>query len=420
MRRAVLLPLLAALVAGAGALPASALATSRAACAAPTPGVARCFAQVLVPSRAHPAFAAVPFALPGGYGPLQFHGAYSLPNDTPLVAGTKKTRQKQTIAIVDAYNSPTAFADLTHFDSTFGLPVFPRCTTKIKTACFQAMNQRGGTTLPASGVPSGWDVEISLDVQVAHEICQNCKIMLVEATSAGFGNIGTAEDTAIAKGATVVSNSYGSYGSGSGGASSSAAYDHPGHAIVVSAGDSGFGPSYPADLDTVVAVGGTNLQLGAGNTYGGETVWNNSAASATGSGCDNASPAPTWQAALSNWAAIGCGAFRGMNDVSADADPYTGAAVYDSAGGRGWIQVGGTSLAAPLIAGVYGLAANSSTVSYPASLPYAHPSALHDVTSGNNLPGTDGFSCAFTPQCTAGAGYDLPTGLGTPNGVSGF
>jgi subtilase family serine protease len=422
MRRVVLLPLLAAFAAGAAALPASALATSRAACAAPKPGVMRCFARVLVPSRLHPAFAAAPFALPGGYGPLQLHGAYSLPNDTPLVAGTLRTRVKQTIAIVDAHSSPTAFADLTQFDATFGLPVFPRCSKKIKAACYQVMNQTGGTKLPTSGVPSGWDLEISLDVQVAHEICQNCKILLVEATSAGFGNMSIAENTAIAQGASVVSNSYGSYGSGSSlGGSISSAYNHPKHAIVVSAGDDGFGPAYPADLNTVVAVGGTNLQLGAGNSYGGETVWNTSSTSATGSGCDDASPAPAWQTAESTWASIGCGSLRGMNDVSADADPNTGAAVYDSANGDDWIQVGGTSLAAPLIAGVYGLAANAGTVAYPASLPYAHTASLRDVTSGNDSPGAGSFACSFgSLQCTAGTGYDLPTGLGTPNGVSGF
>jgi Subtilase family len=420
MRRAVLLPLAAVLAVAVAAAPTSALGASRAACAAPQPGTVSCFARVVIPSRAHPAFAPVPLALPGGYGPAQFHGGYSLPNDTPLVAGTKRTREKQTIAIVDAYNSLTAFADLTHFDTTFGLPVFPRCTKKITAACFQAMNQRGGPTLPVSGVTSGWDVEISLDVQVAHEICQNCKILLVEATSAGFGNMEAAENTAIAKGATVVSNSYGAYGAGSSAAGAGAsAYNHPKHAIVVSAGDDGFGPAYPADLNTVVAVGGTNLQLGAGNTYGSETTWNNGPTSATGSGCDDASPARAWQTAVSTWAAIGCGSLRGMNDVSADADPTTGAAVYDTAQG-GWMQVGGTSLAAPLIAGVYGLAANSGTVDYPASLPYAHPSALHDVTSGDNLPGAGSFACSLAPQCTAGPGYDLPTGMGTPDGVSGF
>ncbi len=416
MRRVVLLPLVAALL-GAAALPTAAQAQSRPACANPAPGMMRCFAQIET-GTVQPLVAVAPFALPSGYGPAQFHGAYALPKDTPLAAGSKTTRKKQTIAIVDAYSSPTAFADLTTFDTMFGLPKFPRCTTKVTTACFQAMNQTGGTTLPTSGVPSGWDVEISLDVQASHEICENCKILLVEANSSSLSDLGTAVDTAVAKGANVVSNSYGSYttqslslGVGD--------YSHPDHAIVVSAGDSGFGPAYPADLNTVVAVGGTNLQLGAGNTYGGETVWNNGPGQdATGSGCDNASAARAWQTALSDWASTGCGSFRAMNDVSADADPNTGAAVYDSA--YGWMQVGGTSLAAPIIAGVYGLAANAGTAGYPASIPYAHTASLHDVTSGNDLPGNASLNCSAALECNAGVGYDLPTGLGTPKGIAGF
>ena len=337
-----------------------------------------------------PALAASPLVAADGYGPVQFHGAYALPKLTPLVAGSKTKRMAQTIAIVDAYRSPNQYADLTAFDSTFGLPAFPRCSATVTTACFQAMNETGGKTLPTSGVPSGWDVEISLDVQVAHEICQNCKILLVEASAPTSADLGTAVNTAVAKGADVVSNSYGSYTLQSGSVRTGRGdYAHPHHAIVVSAGDSGFGPAYPADLDTVVSVGGTHLLLGPNNTYGSESVWNNSATSATGSGCDDASAARGWQTALANWSSTGCGTFRAMNDVSADADPSSGAAVYDSSSG-GWLQVGGTSLAAPLIAGVYGLAANSSTVSYPASLPYAHTASLHDVTSGNDLPGHAG------------------------------
>ena len=412
MRPAVLLPVVAALA--AAALPSAANAHSRAACAAPAlPGMMQCFARV----EAQPALR--PFvALPIGYGPVQFHGAYALPKLTPLLAGSKTKRQAQTIAIVDAYSS-TAFADLTTFDKTFGLPTFPRCSKTVATSCFQSMNETGGTKLPASGVPSGWDVEISLDVQVAHEICQNCKILLVEAAAPTSADLGTAVNTAVAQGANVVSNSYGSSTLTSGAVGTGKGdYAHPHHAIVVSAGDSGFGPAYPADLDAVVAVGGTKLLLGPNNTYGSESVWDNGATSATGSGCDDASVARGWQTALSNWTSTGCGAFRAMNDVAADADPSTGAAVYDSA--YGWMQIGGTSLAAPLVAGVYGLAANSATVSYPASLPYAHTGSLHDLTTGNDLPGNAGLACGLPLECTAGPGYDLPTGMGTPKGIGAF
>ena len=414
MRRAVLLPVVAALA--AAALPsAAAQAQSRAACAAPaSPGMMQCFARVQVQHALRPAV-----LLPTGYGPVQFHGAYALPKLTPLAAGSKTKHKAQTIAIVDAYSSPTAYADLKTFDTTFGLPAFPRCSATVTTACFQAMNETGGASLPASGVPSGWDVEISLDVQVAHEICQNCRILLVEASAPTGTDLGTAVNTAVAKGANVVSNSYGSYTLTTSGVSAGKGdYAHPGHAIVVSAGDNGYGPAYPADLNTVVAVGGTNLQLGPNNTYGSESVWDNGATSATGSGCDDASPARSWQTALGSWASTGCGTFRAMNDVSADADPNTGAAVYDSA--YGWMQVGGTSLAAPLVAGVYGLAANSATANYPASIPYAHTSALHDVTSGNDLPGQAALSCGMPLECNAATGYDLPTGLGSPKGIAGF
>jgi subtilase family serine protease len=416
MRRAVLLAVVAALA--AAALPCAARAASRAACAAPaTPGTVQCFARVQVQPAVRP-WSAAPFALPIGYGPVQFHGAYSLPKLTPLAAGSTTKRVRQTIAIVDAYSS-TAFADLTTFDRTFGLPAFPRCSKTVTAACFQSMNETGGTTLPASGVPSGWDVEISLDVQVAHEICQNCKILLVEAKAATRADLGTAVNTAVANGANVVSNSYGSYMLTSGAVTAGRGnYAHPHHAIVVAAGDSGFGPAYPADLDTVVAVGGTRLRLGPNSTYGSESVWDSSATSATGSGCDDASAARAWQTALPGWAATGCGAFRAMNDVSADADPSSGAAVYDSA--RGWMQVGGTSLAAPLIAGVYGLAANAATVNYPASIAYAHAASLHDVTSGNDLPGAAGLPCGMPLECTAGPGWDLPTGMGTPKGIGAF
>jgi subtilase family serine protease len=417
MRRAALIALAAALA--AAALPSLARASSRAVCAAPRPGTARCYARVVTAAGLRPALAAAPNAVPPGYGPTQFHRAYALPKLTPL--GTKTARKRQTIAIVDAFDDPKVFADLTRFDATFRLPVFPRCTKKVTSACFQVMNQSGGTGLPASGVPSHWELETSLDVQVAHEICENCKILLVEARSASFADLAAAVDTAVAKGANVVSNSYGAYtyGSGSGGPTS-AAYDHRGHAIVVAAGDSGFGVSFPADLNTVVAVGGTRLQLTSGGAYAGESVWNSGPRMGTGSGCDDAAPARSWQLGLTTWSATGCGGLRAMNDVSADADPATGAAVYDSAGGYGWIEVGGTSLAAPLIAGVYGLAANSGTASYPASLAYAHAASLHDVVSGDDLPGRNNLACALAAQCTAGVGYDLPTGLGTPHGLAGF
>ncbi|MFL5797331.1 MAG: peptidase S8 [Actinomycetota bacterium] len=382
------------LVSPGPAFAANVHASARAVCPAPNAGAARCHALVVTDARGNP----LATTSPTGYGPAQFHGAYNLPT---AASGN------QTVAIVDAYDDPTAKADLDVYDSTYGLPSFPTCGGSVTTACFQKVNQNGST----GGLPrknSGWALEIALDVETAHQICQNCKILLVEAKSNSFSNLAAAVNRAVLMGANVVSNSYG------GGETSSTlggAYDHPGVAITASSGDGGYGVESPASFNTVVAVGGTTLNLGAGNTYGSERVW-----SGAGSGCSGYFSARSWQTSTSTWAQTGCGSKRGVADLSADADPNTGASVYDSTpyqGQAGWFQVGGTSLSAPLIGAVYALAANTGTASYPASIPYAHTSSLHDVTSGSN------GSCG-TIMCTGAAGYDGPTGVGTPNGTGGF
>jgi subtilase family serine protease len=367
-------------------------ASSKAVCPAPHFGSARCHAFVVTDANGN----AVAGAVPNGYGPAQFHGAYSLPSTAP---------NAQTIAIVDAYDDPTAKADLDTFNATFGLPFFPSCRSGVTTACFQKVNQAGRAS-PLPRTNAGWALEISLDVQVAHEICLNCKILLVEARNNAISNLTTAVNTAASLGATVISNSYGGADSGP-----IAAYNHPGIAITVSSGDGGYGVQGPASFNTVVAVGGTTLTLGPGNTYGSERVW-----SGTGSGCSSFNTARVFQKNAAGWPATGCVSKRGVVDVAADADPSTGAAVYDSTpiqGRSGWFRVGGTSLAAPLIAGVFALAGNAKTVNYAARLPYGHAGSLHDVTTGSN------GSCATT-MCKGAIGYDGPTGVGTPKGLSAF
>lgn len=340
--------------------------------------------------------AAVSPSVPSGFGPTQFHAAYSLPTTAPT---------SQTIAIVDAYNNPKVFSDLKAYNAAMGLPAFPKCNQKHKTACFKVLNQNGtATPLPNGDV--SWGLEISLDVQVAHAICQNCKILLVEASSAEFSDIEIAVNTAVKKGAKIVSNSYGDYGNDC----AEPGYDRPGIAMVVSSGDSGFKVSCPAVLSSVVSVGGTHLTLNGGGGYGSESVWNGS-----GSGCSAFSQARSWQTSLSGWAGTGCGTGRAMNDVAADADPATGAAVFDSYGYGGWLVVGGTSLSAPIIAGAFALAARATPLSYPAQGLYTAPAAaFHDVTVGSN------GSCTISIQCHAANGYDLPTGVGTPKGLGGF
>jgi subtilase family serine protease len=356
------------------------------------PGSALCHARVVTDAHGSPA--ATP--APAGYGPAQFRTAYGLP------AGASTS---QTIAIVDAYDDPTIASDLNVYSTQFGLP---QCNGA--NPCFRKVNQNGvaGSYPRADG---GWALEISLDVEVAHAICPNCTILLVEASSASLGNLEAAVNTAARLGATEISNSYG--GGEYSGEVGDTAYNHPGIAVTVSSGDNGYGQfGFPAASPYVVAVGGTTLTLGAGNAWAGERAW-----SGAGSGCSGYLSAQAWQTSLSNWSLTGCGARRGVADVAADADPNTGAAVYDTTkyqGRSGWLKVGGTSLSSPLIAGVYALAGNAASASYPASLAYANPTALHDVTSGSN--GT----CGGTTMCAGAAGYDGPTGLGTPNGLGGF
>lgn len=363
----------------------------RAVCPPAAAGVGHCQAHVVTDGKGTPATTTVP----SGYGPAQFHSAYGLPALAP---------KPQTIAIVDAYDDPTIASDLNAYSTTFGLPL---CNSA--NPCFQKVNQSG----QAGNYPrtdAGWALEIALDVEVAHAICQNCKILLVEASSASLSNLEAAVNTAARLGATEISNSYG--GSEFSGEKTDTAYNHPGIAVTVASGDNGYGSfGFPAASPYVVAVGGTTLTLGTGGAWAAETAW-----SGGGSGCSSYLLAQPWQTSDANWSLTGCGTKRAVADVAADADPNTGAAVYDTtrySGRSGWFQVGGTSLSSPLVAGVYALAGNASSASYPASIAYANRAALHDVTAG-----TTG-SCT-TLMCAAAAGYDGPSGVGTPNGLGAF
>ena len=374
-----------------------------------------------------PMHAGAPDLLPSGLGPADYHTAYGLPTQTPLVAGSTTVHRAITVAIVDAWDYGNAYNDLTTYSQAYGLPVLPKCSSTVTTSCFQKVNM-GAPHGSASS--TGWYIEIDLDVETVHAICQNCKIVLVEAASDDSVVMADAVNRA-ARAASIVSNSYGSYDIDGSLGSLDAAYDHPNKAVVVSSGDAGYDMSWPAALNTVVTVGGTSLQLNPDGSYAGETVWGPPTVTnsgGTGSGCANgasglypAIPARAFQTAVANWAATGCGTSRGANDVSAVADPNTGAAIYTH--WDGWWTVGGTSLAAPLISGVFGLRGNAPSVPYPASLLYARAgtTAFHDVTSGSNDTGVAAVPCDHTKTACVGApGYDLPTGVGTPHGIGGF
>jgi subtilase family serine protease len=382
----------------------------RAVCPGPAAeGYARCHAHVVVDGHGVPVTAVTP----PGYGPAQFHGAYSLPT------GASKP---QTIAIVDAYDDPTAYTDLTTYDKTYGIPNPPQCSGAVTTACFAKVNQNGATS-PLPSRNAGWGLEIALDVETAHEICQNCKVVLVEAASSSGANLDAAEETAVRLGANEISNSWGTNGEYGGEVSENAHFNHPGIAITVASGDNGYERfGFPAASPDVIDAGGTTLNVSqSGGSYSrvSELTW-----SGSGSGCSLYFAAQAWQDEAPGWPATGCLGSRGVADVAADADPNTGAAVYDTTrynGRAGWFQVGGTSLASPLIAGVYALAGNAASKTadpsgYPAQIAYtAKAGALYDVTEG---PSTG--SCGATTACKAAAGYDGPTGLGAPIGLAGF
>ncbi len=374
----------AALVAPAAATAAATHHSSERTCAPARAGFAACLARVVTTSAGHPMARKVgPNATPAGYGPADIQSAYKLSS----TAGAGRT-----VAIVDAYDDPTAAADLNTYRAQYGLPA---CTTS--NGCFRKVSQTGTTTYPSKN--AGWATEISLDLDMVSAACPSCKILLVEAKTASFANLGTGVNYAATQGVSAISNSYGGSDSGP-----SSAYNHPNIAITASTGDNGYGIESPASYDSVVAVGGTSLTK-ASNTRG----WSESAWSGAGSGCSTLNAKPSWQTSATQCSG------KATADVSAVADPNTGVAVYDSTpyqGYSGWQVYGGTSASSPIIASVYTESGNVS--GYPASYTWAHTSGLNDVTSGSN------GSCSPAVWCHAGSGWDGPTGLGTPNGTSSF
>ena len=350
--------------------------------------VAQCFAVALATSAgklSRRAAAAGP--LPTALGPAEIQQAYQLP-----AGGAGRT-----VAIVDAYGYENAEADLAVWRAHYGLPP---CTTA--NGCFRKVDQRGGTSYP-EGDP-GWGVEIALDLQAVSAACSSCKILLVEADDASFEAIGTAVNRAVRLGAKVVSNSYGADEFGGIAELGRKYYTHPGVAIVASSGDWGFTTaSFPAVLKSTWAIGGTTLTA----TNRKRTGWTEEAWRGAGSGCS------AWITKPAAQVDENCD-MRTVADISAVADSADGFAVYDSYGlgaDNGWISVGGTSLSAPLIAGMIGLAGNAAAAAHP-GYAYAHRSGLKDVIGGSN-----GY-CGDDYLCTGVRGYDGPTGLGSPRGLT--
>ena len=343
-------------------------------CGDVTPGSARCYAHVRTTSAGDVQL----FSTPSGFGPAALQSAYLAPTGG---AG-------RTVAIVDAYDDPYAESELATYRSQFGLPP---CTTA--NGCFKKVNQNGATS-PLPAADSGWAVEIALDLAMVSAICPSCNILLVEANSNAWSDLGTAENAAAALGPSAISNSWGGSESSNVTTWDSLYFNHSGILITVSSGDYGYGVEYPASSKYVLGVGGTSLVTSASSRGWAEATWDGA-----GSGCSAYIGKPSLQTDP------GCSK-RTVADVSAVADPNTGVAVYSSYEG-GWIVVGGTSASSPIVATIF-TAAGKTTVGN--GFPYGHTSAFYDVTTGSN------GSCSPAYLCTAQVGYDGPTGWGTPNG----
>ena len=365
-------------------------------CPAPDPGEAQCLAYLRT-DVGFPAGSGETPADPGSgwLAPADIRSAYALP--------TGEEGAGPTVAIVDAYDLPTAEADLAAYRTSFGLPP---CTTA--NGCFRKVNQSGDqASYPAAN--SDWGVEIALDIDMVSATCPKCHILLVEANDSAYSNLGQAVSTAVALGAVAVSNSYGGP-EWSGEAADDTYYNHPGIAITAATGGCGYNcagdkqaASYPSASQYVVAVGGTSLTKGGGARGWTETAWEGA-----GSGCSVYEPKPAWQKDG------GC-ATRTQADVSAVADPNTGVWIYWN--GQ-WGVGGGTSASSPIIASVFALAGTRREDTYPASYLYDPAASFFDITSGNN--DVSWHNCALAYLCNGGAGYDGPTGLGTPNGIASF
>jgi hypothetical protein len=374
-------------------------ATLSPACPAAPTGQARCFVLFAPQTSVNHAIAAGvtgAAARPRGWGARQLEQAYKLPVNR---------RSHATVAVSIAFDTPNLARYLSVYRKHFGLPP---CT--VRSGCFRKVNQNGKAgPLPVSGRRSGWDLEATLDVSMISASCPHCKILVVEAKSPSFANLARTENAAARLGSQVISNSYGGRENGFA-LKYAKAYQHRGHVIAVSSGDFGYtAASFPADLRSVTAVGGTVLSHASNHRGWAEKVWNIGFAGAGGSGCSAYAAKPSWQ---HDKACPG----RTVADVSAAA---WNIALYNKVWG-GWLKIGGTSASAPLIAGIYGLAGNASSIR--PGYEYQHKGALFDVTRGNNawfIPRPK-VVCGNSYLCVAKKGFDAPTGLGTPDGIGAF
>ena len=369
-------------------------------------GKFRCHARALTTAAGLRITSHASAAAPPGFGPADLQSAYKV--------DIKKTpTTKPTVAIIDAYGYPALEADLGIYRTTYGLPP---CTKA--NGCLKVVNQLGLTSpLPDPPPPDDdWTVETALDVDMISALCPACNILVIQADDPGDGML-FGQKVAVQLGATVISDSWGGPEAPppNDPADAEQFFDHPGVATFVSAGDGGFndefspngtGPDYPGTSAHVIAVGGTRLVKDTSTRGWSETTWapviGNPERGAGGSACSLSIPKPAYQTKSP------CD-FKATTDIAAVGDPATGLAVYNA--NNGWMVLGGTSAAAPMVAAIFAATGNGAVAS--GEFIASKASKLYDVTSGNN--GTCGTD---TLLCNAAVGWDGPTGYGTPNAAA--
>lgn len=383
-------------------------------CPTPPSGKPQCHLSMRVNEKGQPVPANEPtqFTI---YGPELYHIAYNLPctpgGSVRSTCTTPDSYGPKTIVLVEygSYGGDgTIESNLATFDQYFNLPP---CTKA--NGCLSIVNGQGQPSPLPSSQGGSWADEMNLDVQVAHSVCQSCKIVVMQASQL----YQAVDYAATHMNPTAISNSW-SYRSGDKSALDTYA-DHKGVAIVGATGDSRSLESegnWPADDPHVVAASGTRLFVNDDETWKNETV-----DTYAGGGCALYHDAPIWQTSLLNWDEAGCGTHRAVGDVAMDSST-----AYDSSRGTtvqmpfydgptwGWQAAGGTSTSAPLVASIYALAGGVPDGVYAPAMLYANytDANMHDITEGNNCSNT------VTEHCTAGLGFDTPTGLGSFNGIS--
>lgn len=329
---------------------------------------------------------------PQGFSPAQIHKAYGVPNGG---AGA--------IALVDAFNYPTALNDFNVFSNQFGLPAEGSASATASTnAVFRVVYATG--IKPTDD--GGWAQESALDTQWAHALAPNAKIYLVEAASASLDDLARAVNVAKSlPGVKQVVMSFGATETSCEFATYDGTFVKSGVSFFAAAGDDAGNRDFPGESNNVVSCGGTSLIAGVDGTWISESAWDGTAC-----GPSAFEPRPAFQNVVFNQV----GKYRGACDIAADGDPATGVSVYDSfpfQSVSGWQTYGGTSASAPILAGIANTAATDRTSSRDQNTAFyaaLGSASFHDVSSGSAA----GFSAA--------AGWDFPTGVGTPNGLGGF